>query len=190
MLCEAYPSLEQYLQRLPQDCPNEPFQRGPRGSKIKQPLATSLTAMHGHEVCQFARAGMENSKYKSAHFNVQMWMLLHDSKTICIEVPLWLDSGEHPALEQFLGTCGPLSGHIDLLRVENGKIWIWDYKPNAAKEKYASMQTFLYAIMLSERTKIPLEEFRCGYFDEQHAFAFIPSAHVLVPVLAKQPVVE
>lgn len=28
--------------------------------------------------------------------------------------------------------------------------------------------------MLSERTKIPLENFKCGYFDENIAFVFNP----------------
>ena len=74
----------------------------------------------------------------------------------------------------------PLTGHIDILRIEDEKIWIWDYKPNAFDEKYASTQIFFYAIMLSKRTNIPLENFRCGYFDDSYAFMFKPELKNLI----------
>ena len=67
-----------------------------------------------------------------------------------------------------------MTGHIDILRVDDDKVWIWDYKPNAHKEKFASTQVFFYALMLSKRTSIPLENFRCGYFDSSYAYLFKP----------------
>ena len=73
----------------------------------------------------------------------------------------------------------PLTGHIDLLRIENNKVWIWDYKPNADNEKYASTQTYFYALMLSKRTGIPIENFMCGWFDTANAFVFKPKAKSL-----------
>src|SRR3989344_4324282 len=42
---------------------------------------------------------------------------------------------------------------------KDNKIWIWDYKPNAQKEIYAGTQVFFYALMLSQRTGIPLDSF-------------------------------
>ncbi|MBU4503046.1 MAG: PD-(D/E)XK nuclease family protein [Nanoarchaeota archaeon] len=72
-----------------------------------------------------------------------------------------------------------MTGHIDILRIEDEKIWVWDYKPNAHKEKYASTQTYFYALMLSKRTGIPLDDFRCGYFDQNHAFAFKPEEKII-----------
>ena len=60
-------------------------------------------------------------------------------------------------------------------------MWVWDYKPNAQKEKYAKCQTLFYAIMLSKRTGIPLERFRCGYFDEKTAFVFKPELSSINP---------
>jgi ATP-dependent exoDNAse (exonuclease V) beta subunit len=128
----------------------------------------------GHEVCELARQGLEENRYNSAHSNVQMFMLAHDNHTISMEVPIWLMSEELPNYEDFFNTKEALSGHIDALRIEDGYVWIWDYKPNAHKEKYASTQVNFYAIMLSQRTGVPIERFRCGYFDDEHAFMFKP----------------
>ena len=66
------------------------------------------------------------------------------------------------------------------LRVEGKNIWVWDYKPNANKEKYAPTQIFFYAYMLSRRTGIPLENFRCGYFDHKFAFAYKPERELIL----------
>jgi hypothetical protein len=66
------------------------------------------------------------------------------------------------------------------LRIEDGNIWVWDYKPNAAKERYAATQVQFYSMMLSKRTGIPLEKFRCGYFDEDIAFAFRPQVNPIL----------
>ena len=71
------------------------------------------------------------------------------------------------------------AGHIDVLRVEDGAIWVWDYKPNASLEKYAATQVFFYALMLSKRTGIPLEKFRCGYFDSYNCYMFKPEEFML-----------
>ena len=45
---------------------------------------------------------------------------------------------------------------------------------NAINEKYASTQVLFYALMLSKRTGIPLEYFRCGYFDNLNCYLFKP----------------
>lgn len=50
-----------------------------------------------------------------------------------------------------------------------------DFKPEAAKEKYASVQLYLYALGLSFRTKIPLSSFRCAWFDDSIYNEFVPS---------------
>jgi hypothetical protein len=173
-LCEKYPSLLSFLHGIFENCPRENFLKGPRGSKTRIDIAIPTTRISHHEVCSLAKEGLSSSRFKTAHLNVQMGMLQHDSKTIGIEVPLWLDENEIPKIHDLLGNSGPLSGHIDALRIEDGLIWIWDYKPRANKEKYATLQTWLYAIMLSHRTGVPLAQFRCGYFDEQEAFLFSP----------------
>ncbi len=42
----------------------------------------------------------------------------------------------------------------------------------AAKEKWAHIQTWLYAVILSIRTGIALDQIMCGWFDEDDAFVF------------------
>lgn len=176
-LCAARPVLSglgEYLYDVFEHCPQEPFVTGPRSSKVRSTIPVTLARIEGHEVSALAREGLVQGRFRTAHMNVQMWMLQHDAKTVSIETPLWLEQGEDAAVQDFLGVEGPLSGHIDALRIEDDKVWIWDYKPKAAKEKYAALQTYLYALMLSWRAKIPLEQMRCGYFDEEVAFVFEP----------------
>ena len=86
---------------------------------------------------------------------------------------------ELEAFKALFGCEEPLTGHIDVLRVEDGKVWVWDYKPNATKEKYAHCQVLFYCLMLAKRTGIPLDRFRAGYFDEDTAFVFKPEVEQL-----------
>jgi len=120
------------------------------------------------------------AKFRTAHSNVQMFMLQNDDKTISIELPIWLLEHELQDYYAILASRDALTGHIDALRIEDGKVWVWDYKPRAAKEKYASTQVQFYALMLSQRTGIPMERFRCGYFDEDTAFIFKPIKHEML----------
>ncbi|GIU69395.1 MAG: hypothetical protein KatS3mg002_0631 [Candidatus Woesearchaeota archaeon] len=173
-LCYNLQSLKEYLLQVRNNCPDEYFQYGPRSSRLKMNLDLDLKLIKGHEVSELAYLGLKNARFKTAHSNVQMFMLQNDDKTISIEVPIWLLSDELSNYENILMTKEPLTGHIDVLRIEDNKIWIWDYKPNARREKYASIQTNFYALMLSKRTGLPLDIFRCGYFDEKDAFIFRP----------------
>ena len=111
----------------------------------------------------------------SAHMKVQKFMLEKDDKTIAVEIPLWMEPSELGPLDGIFQAKDPVTGHIDVLRIEDGKIWVWDYKPGARKEVYASTQVFFYALMLSQRTGISLDNFRCGYFDREVAFVFKPT---------------
>jgi len=178
-LVNGFSGLTKYLDKVFNECPDEYFNDGPRSSTFKYKIHTPIKEVVGHEVCTLAKMGLEHNKgrYKQNHPKVQMFMIEYDDKTIAIEVPLWIHQKE---LEEDNQNKKPITGHIDLLRIEDGKIWIWDYKPNAQREKFAAAQVYLYARMLSERTKIPLKEFRCGYFDHLFAYLFEPE-EVLLP---------
>lgn len=94
-------------------------------------------------------------------------MLINDSSTVACEVLVWFWEKNRNA-----GICG----HIDLLQVRNGLIYLLDFKPEAEKEdeqKVAS-QLFFYASGLSFRTGIKLDTFRCAQFDNLHYFEFEP----------------
>jgi len=139
-------------------------------------MPLDIIEITGHEVSNLAMWGLKenHSRFSQAHPRVQSFMLENDSKTIAMEVPIWLEHHEIDDFTNLFKTFQPLTGHIDILRVDDDKVWIWDYKPNAHKEKFASTQVFFYALMLSRRTSIPLENFRCGYFDTSYAYLFKP----------------
>jgi hypothetical protein len=168
-------SINKYLHDVMTCCPEEYFNKGPRSSQLRMKFDIDLVKVRGHEVSELARQGLESDHYGTAHSNVQMCMLQNDDKTISIEVPIWILHKELPDYQEFFNTKeDALSGHIDALRIEDGLVWVWDYKPNAHREKYASTQVNFYAVMLSERTGVPLNKFRCGYFDDELAFIFRP----------------
>jgi len=184
-LINQFPELKGYLEKMFSECPDEYFDKGPRGSCLKFPLNNlNLKEIRGHEVNMMARMGLMDSQEKTAHTKVQCFMLEKDTKTVAVEVPIWLEPEELESYEELFQSREQLTGHIDLVGIEDGKIWIWDYKPNAQREKYASTQIYFYALMLSKRTDIPLENFRCGYFDSHHTYVFNPSESLL-PQLTK-----
>ena len=102
-------------------------------------------------------------------------MLENDNNSIACEVPLWMLPEEWDLHEELFNSKEPLTGHIDLVRIENNKIWILDYKPHASEEEYAATQVYFYALMMSKRTNIPLNHFRCGYFDHLNCYLFDPN---------------
>lgn len=168
------PILQDFLQLAMTACPHEYFKEGPRSSQLRFALPIPLVPVEGHEVSQLAAAALEWSDEKTPHTKVQNFMLERDDKTVATEVPLWLVPEEMASFSQLFSSSAPLTGHIDVLRMEDGHIWVWDFKPNAHKERYAHTQVFFYAMMLSHRTGIPLAQFRCGYFDENIAYVFQP----------------
>ncbi len=94
-------------------------------------------------------------------------MLINDSSTVACEVPVWL-------FEKNLNAS--ICGHIDILQIRNGLVYVLDFKPDAAFEnvqKVAS-QLFFYASGLSFRTGIRLENFRCAWFDDRVYYEFSP----------------
>ncbi len=150
---------------------------GPRSSSLLFNLSNlKMQNVPKHELCILTHYGLEKNheRYSTPHSKVQVFMLEHDNSSIACETPIWLLPEELESYQEIFNSKEPLTGHIDLLRIEGGKIWVLDYKPGAAKEKYASTQVFFYALMLSKRTGISLENFRCGYFDSLNCYLFKP----------------
>lgn len=167
-------SLKDFMEKMLESCPDHYFESGPRSSALRFDVSSQCMRVDGHEVCRLAELGVGTGRYRTAHSNVEVYMLEMDGNTIAVELPIWLHPHELDQYNALFESADPLTGHIDLVRVEDGNIWIWDYKPNAEKEKYAHCQTLFYALMLSKRTGVPLDKFRCGYFDEKTAFIFKP----------------
>ena len=176
-LSNGYSNLYFYLNEMLTNCPHDYFLQGPRSSNLKFKLdGVNTFQIVGHEVSELTKRGLEfnRKRFKSNHMKVQVFMLENDDKTIAMEIPLWLEPNEINNFNKIFKEEFPLTGHIDILRIDDNKIWIWDYKPKAYNEKYAVTQVYFYALMLSKRTNISLDKIRCGYFDENYAFVFNP----------------
>lgn len=174
--------LQEYLLNMVCNCPHDKFLSGPRSSALKKTSLAKTIEVPCNDVCRLAKEGLEWGLQGTAHGNVQLHMLKNDSKTIGVEIPLWLDENELKEYNLEFNESGAISGHIDIVRIEDDKIWIWDFKPKAHKEKYADMQVLMYAIILSHRTGLPLDDFRCGYFDENTSYVFKPEMNMIEPL--------
>jgi len=101
------------------------------------------------------------------HSLVENLMLCCDRDTLAIEVPVWYWDRKFNK-----GICG----HIDVLQVKFGKIWILDYKPVAEKENFEKVvsQLYNYALAINFRTGVSLENIKCGWFDCMKTYSFSP----------------
>lgn len=107
------------------------------------------------ELCQYAAAANYKGTQRFQHDVVQRYLLENDPHTVAVEVPVWDDE---------------YSGHIDILRRYEDKIQVWDFKPEAHKEKWAGCQVKRYIMLLSKRLKLPLSAFEGYYFDDKWAY--------------------
>ena len=165
----GFDDLHSFLYKVRSDRPDHLFNKGPRSSQMD--LSHNLTVEETtHPISQFARMGLESNYYDDNHMNVQMFMLGYDRGTFAMEVPIWLSQDDAEGYTNILETEEALTGHIDILRLEEDTIWIWDYKPKAHTEKTAHFQVALYTIMLHVRTGVPWNNLRCGYFDDKKVF--------------------
>jgi hypothetical protein len=174
------PPLADYLHALFTDCPNHLFRRtvfrASGAGRSRLGIEIPLTRVRHHDVITLAGQSRGFSNVSSGHENLQKFFLEHNPNTIACEVPVWMESWEFTDYSRVLKTHETLTGHIDVLRYENdGLVGVWDYKPRAAAERGAGLQVFLYALMLSLRTGLPMSAFLCGYFDEKDAYVFRPS---------------
>ncbi len=160
-----------FLTDLFDECPNHLFKSGPRISAQRLLCDIPLVEVHDHELSNLALAAAAASRYKSAHENVEVYLLENDPSTIATEVPLWVEREELSSTSLSGCPLGHLTGHVDVLRCVGDTLEIWDYKPNASLERFAFGQVMLYALVMSIRTGVPLSRIVCGYFDEKVAYA-------------------
>ena len=169
LLCrKQFPSIRRYLWHIAENCPNKLFQEGgARCSDGNLPELTLQLVRKDTNAVPLARLGLVLAKHRRGrHEAIQRFMLANDSATIAVEVPVYLYPNEAPDLK----LTDVLTGHIDVLQVRYGKVWILDYKPEARRETKAKFQLYLYARALSARTGIPLSRFGLAYFDDKDYF--------------------
>jgi ATP-dependent exoDNAse (exonuclease V) beta subunit len=156
------------LWHIADHCPNHLFQDGgARCSDGNLPDLQLRLIRKDANAVPLARLGLVLAKTRRGrHEAIQRFMLANDSATIAVEVPVYLFPNEAPDLK----LTDVLTGHIDVLQMRFGRIWILDYKPEAKKEKRAKYQLYLYARALSVRTQTPLSRFGLAYFDDKDYF--------------------
>jgi ATP-dependent exoDNAse (exonuclease V) beta subunit len=166
MKTAGFPNLRKYLFWLEENSPDEYFEDGLRSSRLKPSAATDVrTERRFNRACQMTSLALKLAKNNyERHECVEDFFLINDIATVAAEVPVWYWDKK----------LGGISGHIDILQVRGGKIHILDYKPDARKERGTIAQLSSYALALSFRTRTPLENIRCAYFDEDGYYEFSP----------------
>jgi ATP-dependent exoDNAse (exonuclease V) beta subunit len=178
-LHSAFAPLTKFLEGLETNFPNHLFQAAEhRSSKFPAELRPPIARKENHATRTTALALPAAPNNRKRHETLQRFMLVNDSVTIAVEVPVFLtredlryyrERGFNLDFES-----DSITGHIDFLQIRNGHIHILDYKPEAQKETHAHVQLTIYALALARRTSLPLKFFKCGWFDEKDYFEFFP----------------
>ena len=178
-LHSAFAPLTKYLEGLKTNFPNHLFQTAQhRSSKFPAELCPPIARKENHATRTAALAVPAAPNNRKRHETLQRFMLVNDSVTIAVEVPVFLtredlryyrERGFNLDFES-----DSITGHIDFLQIRNGHIHILDYKPEAKKEAHAHVQLTIYALALARRTALPLKFFKCGWFDERDYFELYP----------------
>lgn len=163
----GFSGLMGYVKGFERGCPARFFEEDDRCSQLR--IDVKINKEAGYNLaCRSAEFALKSCRdNRERHSVVENFMLVNDYSTIACEVPVWFWEKNLD-----VGICG----HIDLLQVRNNNIYALDFKPGARKEneqKVAS-QLYLYASGLSFRTGVPLENFRCAWFDDSIYYEFDP----------------
>jgi transposase-like protein len=184
-----FAALANFLEAIPLICPHELFRTDERAraSQAQPAFAdASRVIVNRKENVATRIAGLiipavGNNKLR--HETLQRFMLINDSVTLAIEIPIWLTERDISALEQQhgielaprLGTAErTITGHIDFLQVRNGSVHILDYKPDARTNKPIA-QLAIYALALMRLVPgLRLFDIKCAWFNEAEYLEFFP----------------
>lgn len=145
------PPIKRYIKWLERSLPNEMFLKGPRASstKIDIDLTPEKKDNIAPELCRLSL--LLKKKLQSSHQAVEDFFLINDSSTICTEMPVFVKPDEISKIDIDTN----LTGHIDIIQVRFGKVYIMDYKPNLRKPEKHVSQLHLYKEALHRRTSVP-----------------------------------
>jgi hypothetical protein len=177
-----YRGLSNYFDSVINDYPHHLFQTESRSSRTKTDFDFSEVQIetkqnHATRLAQLVLQAVTDNRMR--HEALQQFMLVNDSVTVAMEVPIYLKPSDLDHFSENLSFKIPLrltstlTGHIDILQIRNGLVHILDFKPNARKEKPYT-QLMIYAMALSRLTGLRLLDFKCAWFDENNYFEFFP----------------
>jgi ribosomal protein L37AE/L43A len=182
---QQFSSLKDYLTGVGNNYPHHLFQTEHRSSKFPTELHPPVSRKENQATRLAALVLPTSPTNKKRHETLQRFMLVNDSVTVAVEIPVYLSRDDIT----YYRNCGfairfdseIITGHIDFLQIRNGYLHILDYKPEARKEKHAHVQLTIYALALSRRCNLPLKNFKCAWFDEHDYFEFYPLQGVYWP---------
>ena len=177
--------LQEFLELAVAECPHQLFQETiKRSSEFKNIFnleQVKITPKNNTavKIANFIMQAVANNKMR--HEVLQDFMLSNDTVTIAVEVPVLINTDDMRHYKHELNFDIPITlndkeyitGHIDLIQVRNGLVYIMDFKPSASKAKPIEQLT-LYALALSRLTGIRLYHFRCAWFDNKNYYEFFP----------------
>jgi PD-(D/E)XK nuclease superfamily protein len=175
-----------YLEAVGENFPHGMFQTTEhRSSKFPTRLWPPIVRKENYATRLAALVLPTAAANKKRHETLQRFMLLNDSATVAVEIPVYLTAED---IAYYRGRGFKLdfdnslvTGHIDFLQIRDGYLQILDYKPDARKEKHAHVQLTIYALALARRTNLPLKNLKCAWFDEKDYFEFFPLKGVYEP---------
>jgi transposase-like protein len=184
---DQYRPLLEYFESVPRATPDELFRdQRSRASTQKHKYRFPIDGVHiapkdnaAKKIAAFVLQSVATNKLR--HETLQEFMLLNDSVTVAVEVPIVLTADDVAYFREALGFAIPftlergaaITGHIDVVQLRNGMIHILDYKPGAKTDKPIEQLT-IYALALSRLTGLRLFHFKCAWFDGEHFYEFYP----------------
>ncbi|HDD60702.1 MAG: hypothetical protein DRN35_02405 [Thermoplasmata archaeon] len=160
--CSDLPGLRGYIENFSEE--GRFFEDGERCSEVKLDVRVKkeVKVNLASRMARFVLEGVRVKKER--HREIERFMLVNDSATVAVEVPVYFYDKK----------LGSVSGHIDLLQVRFGDVYVLDYKPDAEGE-HPEAQLYFYALAISFRTKVPLQKIKCAWFDESVYYEFSPA---------------
>jgi len=164
-----FPGLKEFVAGIAKGGVDARLFEGDRCSQAREDIVADVESAENTRLNKVAGEMLKIVKDNhQRHALVEELMLCCDRDTVAVEVPVWywdkiVDRG--------------VCGHIDVLQVKFGNVWIMDYKPDAEAEKFEKVVSQLhhYALALSFRAGVPLESIRCAWFDAAKVFSFEPA---------------
>jgi ATP-dependent exoDNAse (exonuclease V) beta subunit len=151
--------LKEYLASIETHFPHHYFQATEhRSSKFPAKLYPPITRKENHATRTAELVLPTSPNNKKRHETLQRFMLINDSVTVAVEVPVFLTRDDITYYRSrgfgLEFDSAVITGHIDFLQIRNGHIHILDYKPEARKETHAHVQLTIYALVDCRRVTI------------------------------------
>lgn len=170
LAAKKFPQLRRYISWVERSLPDKIFLKGPRASSTEINKAKDLNPEKKDTIASKLSnlALTTKTNDESKHEAIERFFIRNDSKTICSELPVFIE----PEETQLKGFDTPLTGHIDLIQERFGKIYIMDYKTNLNNPQHHASQLFFYREALHNRTSIPKDKIVPVVFNEHAYYEF------------------